>query len=443
MSSEWPPSQDSLISVKINDKIYNGFVVKLIWNNTAVVIDLIDDNTFIDPEIIKENLFKNPEGYKIISSSNEWKYLTKRSETVSDIINDIIKSEITKSEITKSDKGCDLDDVFPSENLLVDGNINMNDLFDDGDINLTLMSNTSSSDFVAPSSEVMQQILDKLNEFVQIPDEQQKIIVNKTLAIKNLINTQEDEVNEGNKIINWIKDNMMTGSDIFLDLNMIISNGYVHIARKGLSVIDTIRPNLIPDLKIFKWQYDIPIDYNSLKYVMFQNKIQQKINKNFDEQIECEKILSQEYLIALQPLPKYQMWCLKRLIMCWYGDVDLQNNIRKIKVLVNQYRATDGEFNKKNGILPSIVIYPRYGKNSARLVLLRIGTYFLYYNSLGWECSKPTYFINLNKLLWYTNGITDLKLYYRRVKQGYTEIEEDKVFEEKYSLVKGAEKILY
>jgi hypothetical protein len=58
----------------------------------------------------------------------------------------------------------------------------------------------------------------------------------------------------------------------------------------------------------------------------------------------------QEYLIALQPEPKYQIWVVKRLIMAWYADVDLQNNIRKIKILINQWRArSDQEFNKKNG----------------------------------------------------------------------------------------------
>ena len=30
---------------------------------------------------------------------------------------------------------------------------------------------------------------------------------------------------------------------------------------------------------------------------------------------EAERILSQEYVIALQPAPNYQMWTLKRLIM--------------------------------------------------------------------------------------------------------------------------------
>jgi hypothetical protein len=106
--------------------------------------------------------------------------------------------------------------------------------------------------------------------------------------------------------------------------------------------------------------------------------------------------------------------------MCWYADEELQNNIRKIKVLINQWRAKNNKaYNQKNGTLPSIVVYPRYGKKSAKLVISKLSQYFLLYNSIGWECSKPIYFVKINNLMWYTNGSIDLKMYFKKSKKYY------------------------
>ena len=157
-----------------------------------------------------------------------------------------------------------------------------------------------------------------------------------------------------------------------------------------------------------------------MKYVVFQNEYQKGLITNQNQKLEAEKILSQENIIALQPKPKYQMWCLKRLLMMWYGDSEIEREIRKIKVLINQFRA-DGsqDYNKKYGTLPSIVIYPRYGYNSLRKVLSKIQYYFSLYldddkdttEEINWGESEPTYFLKKNNLIFHTNGSVDLKLY--------------------------------
>lgn len=103
----------------------------------------------------------------------------------------------------------------------------------------------------------------------------------------------------------------------------------------------------------------------------------------------------------------------------WFADEILEKNIRKIKILINQWRIRgDKNFNIENGILPSIVIYPRYGKKSAKVVLEKISHYFLLYQNIAYE-SDPTYFIKVNNLVYYTNGNIDLKLYFKKVAQSY------------------------
>ena len=158
---------------------------------------------------------------------------------------------------------------------------------------------------------------------------------------------------------------------------------------------------------------------NKIFLVSCDDIVDFKLTKN--QKREAEDILSQEYIIALQPSPLFQLWTLKRLIMVWYGDPIIEPHIRKIKVLINQYRSDPNqEYNKMNGMLGSILIYPKYGVESAKIVLSKIDYYFsLYvdentnprYQDIQWSNSTPSYFIKKNSLLYYTNGSIDLKNY--------------------------------
>ena len=129
------------------------------------------------------------------------------------------------------------------------------------------------------------------------------MIVNKNIALNNLIETPEDEINEGDKIQNWIE--KILKKNIFPDLQVKIHSGYVYITRKGAPVSDIITNTLVPSLNYFKWQENTPIDYHTLKYVIFQNSFQKNIESNIIQKREAEDILSQEYVIALQPSPYY------------------------------------------------------------------------------------------------------------------------------------------
>jgi hypothetical protein len=353
-------------------------------------------------------------------------------------------ANLSENEKSRKNTGCSLDDDFKDTSLLTDkGDLDLNDLFREKDVNHILFD--SREKFNAPSTSIKNALLAKLKNPENIDEEDKKIIVNKTVAIRNMITTKEDEMNEGKKIVSWITENLVQHkSKLFADLKMSVFNGYVHLARKGLRVDDIISQELVPHLTYFKWQYGVPIDYDTLKYVLFQNDFQKTLVRNSAEQVEAEKILSKEYLICLQPEPKYQMWVVKRLLMCWYADNDLQNNIRKIKILVNQWRGREDQgVNKQYGVMPSIVVYPRYGRLSARIVLSRLAEYFLLYQNIAWKCSKPTYFIKISDLIWYTNGTIDLKLYFRKTKKEYKTAIKNDVFDENYSVIKGVQDVMY
>jgi hypothetical protein len=226
-------------------------------------------------------------------------------------------------------------------------------------------------------------------------------------------------------------------------LRFIYYNGYVHIFRTDIPILERITHNLLeddadnPKLKILgPAEYNIPIRHNVLKFILFQSELQKEMLVDQELLREAEIILSQEYIIALTPEPRYQMWCIVRLIKLWYGDIDLQNNIRKIKLIVNQYRTrSDKKYNIHNGIRFSIGIYPRYGKKSASIVFKKLMYYFaLYFQAVGWKNNPPSYFKIVNDLISYTNCDQSLKLYYRRVGEQYG-LENDE-FTKNYSLIK-------
>lgn len=281
-----------------------------------------------------------------------------------------------------------------------------------------LMGNNTKSKIKSLHYSQINLILEKLKRFEIIKPDDIKLAVNRNIAVNSLITDPDDELNEGNKIIKFVK---RYADGLFTDLESRIHAGYVFFTRNGAIVQDTVTKELVPNLIYFDWQYNKTIDYHTLKYIIFQNEFQKSIKENAIQKVEAENILGLEYIISLQCKSEYQMWVLKRLLMIWYGDSEIEHKTRKIKVLINHYRADPGqEFNKSNGLLPMIVIYPRYGIENARLLLSKLEYYFsLYlednfnknYPEIFYKNSEPTYFVKKNNLLYYTNGSIDLKMY--------------------------------
>lgn len=460
---KWPPKLGTLILIdhpNNRDNLFVGTVNEYLFDGKAVLILLMNNKNYNDISLEHTGAVQKGTstlGMLMLSPIHGWRYVDLNKfnkefgSCVGEIIGPTTQAELTigstyeDPSLSKYNK-CNDDDKFKDTSLLNEkGDLQMEDLFREKDINQKLYNNKEK--FRPPEVNIKKILLSKLALSETISKEESKIIVNKNIAIKNMIDTKEDEINEGNKIIDWLKKNMIDVNkniNIFGDLKMCIFNGYIHLARVGLKVDDVINKNDLPDLNFFKWQYGIPIDYDTLKYILFQSDFQNKITRDIEEQKEAEKIFAQEYIISLQPEPQYQIWTLKRLIMAWYADDVLQNNIRKIKIIINQYRCrSDKEFNQKYGILPSIVIYPRYGKESGRKVLTLISHYFMLYQTIGWNCAKPSYFIKVNDLVWYTNGSIDIKLYFTKALGSYDGKSKNKSFNDYFTSIASADRLIY
>jgi hypothetical protein len=248
-----------------------------------------------------------------------------------------------------------------------------------------------------------------------------------SMMFKHIITADLDIISLGREIIDKIKNKLLEsqqnllfkdGSKMINDINLFdylnfeINNGYIIISDKTKKTERVITTDLIPNLDELKDQYDKPIDYNYLKGLIYQNKTTLEINKNKCLLAESLKILSQEYIIAIQPKIEYLIWAIIRLILCWYSSEVLNENISKIKILINLYRARgEKSLNKDNDVLPIIMILPNYGKVSALKVITHINYFFFPYRKIGWVESPPTYFKKVDDLLYYTNGSLTIKKY--------------------------------
>ncbi len=465
--------------VYIDDNKYLGQIIDTNYDHFLVL--LLNDNNYTDtntklyfPSIQQLNglyLLNSNSNYQILpatnisdivnklnqtggaSSSNEQTIDTIRN-TVSNIQNSQLK--ITDHNVTKIATN-DLNlfnenihnlnpdttrkisevDIFNTYGLMPDVNTSTPNEF-------TIVFNTEEP-MVLPSEykEQLQTYVNNISQYLD-PKSDIKYVVSKALAVDSHIKSIDDEKYEGQKIIDWLNnidcyvksrltntnlDDCISRTDdssslwkqLLVDnFSKLIFNGYVYIKQQGVKPEDIITEELVPNLDHFDWQYNKPINYSVLKSTILQNDLQQKLKEDQEQLKEAQSILSQEYLFALQPKPEFQMLCVKLLLILWLVDDDFRNNIRKIGILINQWRSkTDETYNKMNGIKPSIIIYTRYGIQSAKIVFNKINAYFGSHSNMGWTESMPSYYTKHTNLIWYTNGISELKLYYRKVVKNY------------------------
>lgn len=450
---QWPPTINSKIAIKTHNykDTFIGIPIKLINKGHAAVILLLNNTDYIDPYYILNGGNKNNKktsdknGILILLPQYQWEYIS--DEKFYEIFRSLNDKHSSLKIMTNKIK--DGYDRFIRNlkkgmynNIYIEGGNNgeskknnnnlsyKEGIYDTLNINKTGVEGIDNDHTIKPiivkptskksipTNKEKKILMSIINNSENVKDIEKVIVINENVAIKNLIIKKRHEMDEGDKIIRWLNNRFNIKHSPIRGLKYSIHNGYVHISRVDLPIKDIITRELLQDKKLtyFKWQLNRPIYYDTLKYVLFQNDFQKGISHNIKQQKEAELILSQEYIIALQPQPVYQLFCLKRLIFCWYADDNLEKNIRKIKVLINQYRAkNDAEYNKKYGVLPSIVIYPRYGYKSARIVNELLSKYFAYYITLGWQNSDPHYFRKKDELMYDTNGSIDLKLYFQNV----------------------------
>lgn len=459
--NNWPPKIGMYILVNNGSHNFHGKVKCFIDNDTAAILTL--KNRHYYDHNIALNYSLSPYGHFILLPSMKWEIYSRGGDDNNLLLQPKRSSNSRNNNdtINNAQNATGLYDTIYNNNdfnvkgnldryLLNEGKPNLNYLFtDDQYIPDVYITDEIDNYCSYPNASSMEEIRTSLLRENKIEPSDIGTAVSVELAVNNVINSENDELGEGKKIISWLNDRFTDDFFSYLGgarLSYHIKNGYVHIFRQGCSVHDVIGEDLFSNdmnsqtLQYLDWQYGRPIDKNTLKYIINQNKFQQGLVQDNEQIVEAKLVLSQEYTIALQPDPRYQMWLVQYLILCWHADKRLLQNIRYMKVLINQYRCkSDEDYNKKYGTLASIIIYPLYGINSFRMVLSVLDQYLLFYQSLGWVKSTPTFYTAINPLLWWSNGPWDIKEYSRHVKYNSNDsIDHKKVFSQKMTNISGS-----
>ncbi|XWV26140.1 putative orfan [Tupanvirus soda lake] len=264
-----------------------------------------------------------------------------------------------------------------------------------------------------------------------------EIVVNNLHIIEDeLITKEEYEISEGGKIMAWIENNLVYYGGynteffnymMFADLITYQHKGHIYIAKAGIRKANFVTEEMLPNLKYLRYQYNNPINIAQLIVQMQASSSEipgrpipgatSSMRQVFEEiKDEASQIMALEYFICLQPQPRYMLYTLKRLVVAWYSDFDLIDTVTKIRLLINQYRARrDKKENLEWGVLPSIVIYLRYGAVNFSRALSKINYYFTNYIHTGWFGNEPDYFTKYNDLIYYSNGSPDAKRFFEHL----------------------------
>lgn len=461
--------------VIINNK-HIGYITQIIWNSNGYIVKLEDQDDYIDKTLIQYKLLnlQDISGYMLVTLNdliesinmieihqlenmlskydlNQINIIVKKiNNKYCDFLKKIKKNNKNNNFENNSKTISNTDDVykiskFPIYNyqagqeddyisyitkmineLFIDNNTSMwNEDFYIGDSNsnsIDLLGEENIYDIIKPT------ILTFLENFESV-NTNDEYNLKQTLMYKHLIyNNQIDMLSLGKEFIGIIKkellkfqeniklddySNILESTNIFDFLNFKIVGEYIEITS-NLNGNDfrVITPDLVSDLKELSFQYSKPIDYNYLSTIVLKNKTSTDVIINKSLVDEALKILSQEYIICFQPKIEVLIWTITRIILSWYADPKMWENIFKIKILINLFRARGIKvFNKDQGIQPVIMIIPKYGKKVAMKILSHLSYFFFPYKKLGWESSNPTWFDKLDNLMFYTNGSLELKKY--------------------------------
>lgn len=454
--------------VLINNK-YIGYIIKTIWNSNGYIARLEDNEDYLDKTLSQYKLLNsdNIYGYMLVTQNDLIKNIN--FEQIQDLLLNYDTNEINNL-IKKINNKYDnfLKKIYllktTNSKFEFNSNILLNNVYNKDNfpiynyqagqeedyilyitkmLNELFIDNNKSiwdEDFYVggfKSIELLGEVIDEiikpglisiLENFDDIKISNQFNFKN-TLMYKHLIyDNQMDMLSLGKEFIGIIKKdllecqedikldnyyNILDSTNLFDFLNFKIVGEYIEITSNlNKNDFRVITPELVPNLKNLSFQYSKPIDYNYLSTIVLRNKTSEDIVINKEMIDEALKILSQEYIICFQPKVEVLLWTISKLIISWYASKQLSNNIYKIKILINLFRARGiKEFNKDHGIQPVIIIIPKYGKKIATKVLSHLSYYFFPYKKLGWEKSNPTWFDKLDNLMYYTNGSLELKKY--------------------------------
>ena len=137
-------------------------------------------------------------------------------------------------------------------------------------------------------------------------------------------------------------------------------------------------------------------------------------------QSQIKKLLSGVYKIHLQPEPEYQIFVLQRLFNIISNSKAVSDHICNIKAIIPYNRVVSDER------IPSIVVYPAYGKESASFILSTITKAFKDVAEIGMDIT-PRFNHRHNQLVYWASYDGSKKRYFR---EQYGEDEFRKVFAE-------------
>ena len=460
--------------VIINNK-YTGYVHDVIWNSNGYIVKLDNEDGYIDKTLSQYKLIEldDARGYMLATLNDkiekfdvfklEKNIMNLHSDDVSKIINKInykydnflinIKktSNIYSSNIYSSNLEQELKqeqniyqpNKFPiydvqlaqdedyvkyitkmiNDLFITNTQVKWNENFYMGEgKSIDILGQENLDEIIKP---VIRTVLEKFDPI----DKEQYYDFKNTLMYKHIIyDDHVDTLSLGKEIIKMIKKMLidvqekielddgtllLEKTNLFDFLDFKIVGGYIEISNINLTNdFRVITPELVPNLIELSFQYLKSIDYNILTSIVLENKTSNDVEINKTMVDEALKILAQEYLICFQPKVEVLLWTICRIILSWFSDPGLYDNICKIKILVNLFRARGTkEFNRDNGILPIIMIVPKYGKKIATKVLSHLSYFFFPYKKLGLETSKPSWFDSIDHLMYYTNGSLELKKY--------------------------------
>jgi len=438
----------------VNDKFLGKIIQQL---NVGIVIKLDNDDKHIDFRIKQLKLFDKPDGYLLatlndkiepVSITNLSNFILNDLKTekfihIDNLISNNLKHNILKGGATfvplipydnpqekYANQNLQEDDyIIHMTNMIKnlftdDSHILYEEHFNhhiesskDAEKNGTIDENTKN-DVLAPL------IMENLRKYNDI-EQDYYYDFEKTLVYKHIVSSDYDIESYGKQMIKIIKNKLLKLQEnitfdgyqakeitsIFGFIKFTIANGYIIITDVNQNNDNIITPELVPNLIYLKEQYNKPINHVDLVNIILENAY--NINNQDSNNIvqECINILSQEYIICLQPKVNFLCWAIIRLLLLWYADPKLSNDILKIKILINLYHSRpDKDFNNDYGQQPIIMIIPRYGKANARYLRSTIEALFSPYIEIGLN-DNILGFNQVNKLIYSTNGSLDLKRY--------------------------------
>jgi hypothetical protein len=475
---------------------YVGKVIKELWDNTCALIKLENHTDYVDVTIKQNNILKKLE--ESIADDNEG-YLIATSDIKIDIIEngESIKKalKLMNKNIKYVNIAGEIDEKFNIflSNIFVkktDINYLLNDVIDEYDNKkqqyvpdniLNIMRKLKNDETVLYATEynfgidineagaesiinlkkiLLDNLIEQNNFDMEYYDD-----LDLSLSYKDLIkNNNIDNISFGKELINAIITNLYEFClKIRQNGNILTKDGgntnlfeeyslfnflKFEIIGEYIEITDITKQNriiseeLLPNLTYLKnQQYDRDINYEQLLSLLLSiNK--NNMADNNDLVKEILKVMSQEYIIAFQPKINVLIWNIVRLIVCWYADDKLRENIFKIRILINSFRSRgDQEYNIKNGIEPLITVYPEYGKKNAYLSLAYLSLYFFKFKSFGSKKNEPTFYkkIDGESLIYYTNSSTDAKKYIKYIKQNKQNKLGSEIFDEKMTIIDDPE----